>query len=97
MKVQTVSRTMGKNEREVTAVGGIVEIDLHGKNEYQSRVAIDAALRRAGGGTYRIRVIHGYHGGTVLRDMVRREYKGRVLRMETGIDPGITDLVLREF
>ena len=78
-------------------MGGIVEIDLHGRNEYQARVAIDAALRRAKSGTYRIRVIHGYHGGTALRDMVRREYKDRVLRMETGIDPGITDLVLREF
>lgn len=78
-------------------MGGIVEIDLHGKNEYQARVAIDAALRRVRGGTYRIRVIHGYHGGTALRDMVRREYQGKVLRIETGIGPGVTDLVLREF
>ena len=78
-------------------MGGIVELDLHGKNAYQARVAIDAALRRAGGGVYRIRVIHGYHGGTALRDMVRREYAGRVTRLDTGVDPGVTDLVLREF
>ena len=59
----------------------------------------EAALRRAGAGTYRIRIIHGYHGGTVLRDMVRREYGAhpRVKRVEGGFDPGITDLVLREF
>ena len=49
--------------------GGIVEIDLHGKNAYQARVTIDAALRRARAGTYRLRIIHGYQGGTVLRDM----------------------------
>ena len=78
-------------------MGGIVELDLHGKNAYQARVAIDAALRRAGGGVYRIRVIHGYHGGTALRDMIRREYADRVLRLDTGVDPGVTDLVLREF
>ena len=78
-------------------MGGIVELDLHGKNAYQARVAIDAALRRAGGGVYRIRVIHGYHGGTALRDMIRREYAGRVTRLDTGVDPGVTDLVLREF
>ncbi len=78
-------------------MGGIVELDLHGKTVYQARVAIDAALRRAGKGTYRIRIIHGFHGGTALRDMVRSEYTGRVLRLETGIDPGVTDLVLREF
>ena len=77
-------------------MGGIVELDLHGKNVYQARIAIDAALRRAGKGIYRIRLIHGYHGGTALRDMIRQEYASRVLRLETSIDPGITDLVLRE-
>ena len=46
---------------------GIWEIDLHGKNEYQARVTLDAALRRVRPGTYRIRVIHGHHGGTALR------------------------------
>ena len=72
---------------------GILELDLHGKNTYQAKVALEAA------GTYRIRIIHGYHGGTVLRDMVRREYGAhpRVKRVEGGFDPGITDLVLREF
>ena len=34
----------------------IVRLDLHGKNAYQARVALDAALRRAKGGTYRIRI-----------------------------------------
>ena len=78
---------------------GIWEVDLHGKNEYQARVAVDAALRRAKTGTYRLRCIHGHHGGTVLRDMIRREYAKhpKVLRLETGMGPGITDLVLREF
>ena len=78
-------------------MGGVLELDLHGKNAYQAKVTIDAALRRARAGTYRIRLIHGYHGGTALRDMICREYADRVLRLETGIDPGITDLVLREF
>lgn len=76
--------------------GGIVEIDLHGKNEYQARVTIDAVLRRARAGTYRLRIIHGYHNGTALRDMVRKEYVGRVLRV-LPLDQGRTDLVLREF
>ena len=73
------------------------ELDVHNMTKTQAITALDAALRRARAGTYRIRLIHGYHGGTALRDMIRREYAGRVLRLETGIDPGITDLVLREF
>ena len=74
----------------------VVTIDVHNMTLYQARIAIDAKLRRAKG-VYRIRIIHGYHGGTALRDMVRREYAGRVLRIELGLNPGATDLVLREF
>ena len=77
-------------------LGGIVEIDLHGKNVYQARLTIDAALRRARNGTYRLRIIQGYPGGTALRDMVRQEYAGRVARVVI-LDQGRTDLVLREF
>lgn len=75
---------------------GILELDLHGKNEYQAKVAIDAALRRAKASTYRLRLIHGYHGGTALRDMIRRDYATKCLRV-LPLDNGRTDLVLREF
>ena len=75
---------------------GVITVDLHGKNEYQARVALDAQLRRAKAGTYRLRVIHGYHSGTALREMVRRDYKDRVLGIKV-IDEGTTDLILREF
>ena len=76
----------------------IVKLDLHGKNTYQARVALDAVLRRARCGTYRIRCIHGFHGGTALRDMIRSEYAHhpKVIRLEVGADGGTTDLVLRE-
>lgn len=76
----------------------IVKLDLHGKNTYQARVALDAVLRRARCGTYRIRCIHGCHGGTALRDMIRSEYAHypKVIRLEAGADGGTTDLVLRE-
>jgi DNA-nicking Smr family endonuclease len=73
-----------------------VTLDLHGKNQYQARVAIEAALRR-GKGVYRIHVIHGYHRGTALRDMIRQEYETdpRVLRLQSDGD-STTDLILRE-
>lgn len=77
----------------------VIEIDLHRRNTYQARVAIDAALRRARPGTMRIRLIHGFNGGTALRDMIRAEYAShsKVRRIETRLGSGITDLVLREF
>ena len=51
---------------------GIVTLDLHGCSAYQAKIAIDAALRRARG-VYRLRIVHGYHGGTALRDMIRKD------------------------
>ena len=78
---------------------GILELDLHGCTVYQAEVAVDAALRRAKGGTYRLRLIHGYHRGTELQQFLRKKYKNhpKVLRLELGMNPGVTEFVLREF
>lgn len=75
---------------------GILTLDLHGKNRYQAKVAIDATLRRARG-VYRIRLIHGCHSGTALREMIAAEYSTRpgVLRLAP-VSDGITELILRE-
>ena len=74
-----------------------ITVDLHGKNTYQAKVAIDAALRRSRG-VYRIRVIHGFNHGTELRDFVRGEYKNArgVLRLDCS-ESGVTTLILREY
>jgi DNA-nicking Smr family endonuclease len=74
------------------------ELDVHNMTKVQAVTAIDAMLRRADAGVYRIRVIHGYHGGTVLRDAVRAHAAKhpKVLRVELGLNPGETDLILRE-
>ncbi len=79
-------------------LSGFLEIDIHNMTKFQAITAIDAKLRRAGPSVYRLRIIHGYHGGTVLRDAVRTHYKNhpKVKRIEIGLNPGETDLVLRE-
>ena len=74
------------------------ELDLHGMTCCQARGVIDAALRQAGKDTCRLQLIHGYRGGTDLKAMIRKTYgkHPRVLRLEVGLNPGATDLVLRE-
>ena len=74
------------------------EIDVHGMTKAQAFTAIDAKLKRCEGAVYTLRVIHGYHGGTVLRDAIRAHYKNhpKVKRVELGLNPGDTDLILRE-
>ena len=78
---------------------GVVTADLHGKNTYQAKVTVDALLRRATAGTYRLRLVHGYHGGTALRDFIRQEYghHPKVKRLVSSPDGCTTELVLREY
>lgn len=77
---------------------GIIELDIHGMTKYQAKLCIDSQLKKANTSIYRIRIIHGYHGGTQLKDMVQKNYRNhqKVLRVEIGLNPGTTDLVLRE-
>ena len=77
---------------------GILELDLHGMNTYQAKIAIDSQLKRAKRGVYRLRLIHGYHGGTALRDFIRSAYSRhpKVKRLILSPDGGATELVLRE-
>lgn len=77
---------------------GVVELDLHGKNRYSARIAIESALRKSAG-VYRIRLIHGHHGGTALRELIDEEFAAhpKVLRVVRGDNPGVAELVLREY
>ena len=77
---------------------GIVELDIHGMNKYQAKIFIESRLKKADKSVYKLKIIHGYHGGTELRDMVRKEIgqNKKVLRVEMGLNQGETDLVLRE-
>lgn len=81
------------------AQSGKQTLDLHGMTCYQAQVAIDAALRRARPSVYRLELIHGYHSGTELRSMIRKVYgkHPKVKRLELGLNPGATELVLREY
>lgn len=82
-------------------MAGIIEIDVHGKNVETAIGEIKRRLDNAGTGTYRIRVIHGYHGGTRIRDGIWDEFsygrEPKVKRIIMGDNQGITELILREF
>ena len=77
----------------------VITADLHGKTVHQAKVTVDALLKRARAGTYRVRLIHGSHGGTALRDFIRTEYAHhpKVKRLVLSPDGGATELVLREY
>ena len=82
-------------------LGGIIEIDCHGMTAEQAVSAVEKKVNSAPSSTYRVRVIHGFNGGTRIRDAVRRELgyglNSKVIRIENGSNQGITELVLKEY
>ena len=80
---------------------GIIEIDVHGMSAEEAVRAVEKKIKAAGDATYRIRVIHGYHGGTSIREALRRELgyglEPKIKKIVGGDHPGITELVVREF
>ena len=79
----------------------IIEIDVHGLTADQAIVRIEEKIKCAGAGTYRIRVIHGYNRGNSIQQVIYREIghglNPKVLRIVGGDNPGITELILREY
>lgn len=76
----------------------IIELDVHGMNAFQAKIYIESQLKRAGSGVYRLRIIHGFHRGTTLQQMIRKEFKShpKVIGIEIGLNQGETDLILRK-
>lgn len=77
---------------------GILEVNIHGMSTYKAKVCLDSILKKADKSIYRIRVIHGFHSGTALKEMLHQEYllNPKVLRIVNGMNEGITELILRE-
>ena len=90
----------------------IIELDVHGLTVDQAISKIEDQIRRANASTYRIRVIHGFNRGNNIQrgiyplrglraSLGRREIghglNPKVLRITGGDNPGITELILREF
>lgn len=79
----------------------VIEIDLHGLRTDEAIRKVKNEVNKASRSVYTIRVIHGYHGGTSIRNALMDEFSYRrcdkILRVKPGSNPGITELVLREF
>ena len=80
----------------------ITEIDIHGMVPEEAVKAVGKVIKGAPDTVYRIRVIHGYHRGNALQRALYDEFdyfhtSDRVLRMEGGSNPGITEIILREW
>ena len=71
------------------------EIDIHNMTGEQAKRHLEMYLSRADGSVKEVTVVHGYSGGTVLRDMVRNRLRHpRIKSKYASLNPGITILEL---
>ena len=71
-------------------------VDLHTMNTAQARRWLEMKVTSAPREVTEIEVIHGYHGGTALMQMVRKEFKHpRVKAKVLGLNQGCTILLLK--
>lgn len=79
---------------------GVIEIDLHGMRVEEAIRRAKSEVAKASDPVYIIRLIHGYHGGTRIREALEDEFSygrdSKVKRIRQGNNPGITELILRE-
>lgn len=72
-----------------------MEIDLHNETRESGRKKLTAKLNSLPKGTQELVVIHGYHSGTVLRDMVRSFKHPKVERKILGLNQGETIFLIK--
>lgn len=73
----------------------LVEIDLHNHTVESGKKLITETLKKLPSDVREVNIIHGYHNGTALRDMVRRYNNAKIERKIIGMNQGSTTFVIK--
>ncbi|MGB4661441.1 MAG: hypothetical protein WBI07_19875 [Mobilitalea sp.] len=74
----------------------IIMLDLHNMRTWEAALALDNAIENADSAVREIVVIHGYHQGNELQNMVRKDYRNRKIANKfIGLNQGRTSLILK--
>ncbi len=74
----------------------VMTVDLHQMNTAQAKDWLYAKVTKAPREIREIEVVHGFHGGTALQNMVRKSFTHPKVRSKVlGLNPGTTILILK--
>lgn len=77
--------------------GTVSEVDIHGMTAAEAKRQLEQYLSRADRSLTEVVVVHGYHNGQVLRDMVRIQLRHpRIQAKLVSLNPGQTRILLRK-
>lgn len=84
-------------ERYLFRDNEILTIDLHHMKEWEAVIYLDNTLKILPSIIREVVVIHGYHNGNRLLNMVRKEYKNsRIKSKFLSLNQGVTSLILNQ-
>jgi DNA-nicking Smr family endonuclease len=73
-----------------------ITIDIHGETRESGKRLLTQKLKNLPNNVQEVVVIHGYHSGTALQDMVRHFKHPKVERRIIGLNQGETILVIKK-
>ena len=76
--------------------GWTIEADIHGMRVLEAKRELETLIGRADKSIREIVVIHGYHGGSALKNMVRSELRPRIQQKILSLNQGETTLLLKK-
>ena len=77
--------------------GWTIEADIHGMRVLEAKRELETLIGRADKSIREIVVIHGYHGGSALKNMVRSELRQpRIQQKILSLNQGETTLLLKK-
>lgn len=75
--------------------GKHAELDLHNQTKEEARANLIYALGSLDSDIKCLVVIHGYHGGTVIKNLVKKEFTHERVREKVVLDAGRTIFLLK--
>ncbi len=77
--------------------GNIKKLDLHGLTREEALSELLYELQMADSDIDGIAVIHGYHGGRVLKDLVRKEFNSDRIEKKVFVNASVTVYKLKKY
>ena len=73
----------------------VQEVDIHNMQTWEAKYYLERLLVEVDSTIKELVVIHGYHGGTALMNVVRKELRSKkIKRRFISLNPGVTSLIL---
>lgn len=76
--------------------GNIKKIDLHGLTREEALSEIIYEVQMADRNIDGLAIIHGYHGGRVLKDLVRKEFNNDRIEKKVFVNASVTVYKLKK-